>query len=165
MDNIKLGAKVQHVVLGDIGCTTSRMEHLSGTVQYIVEATPSQPFKLTAENYYVSDFQLLDVIDDGIADRVTPILEVTPIPLGAKVRCIVTGFQGIVVIRSSSINGCVQYAVQGPAKDNVIPESHYFDYKLLEKVDDGVSSKVNAERSGCSTGTLRQPKPAFGTKR
>jgi hypothetical protein len=65
------------------------------------------------------------------------------IELGQKVRCIVTGFQGIATGRIEYLNGCVQYCVRprAVAKEGEplkYPEGSWIDYQNLEVVGDGV---------------------------
>ena len=57
------------------------------------------------------------------------------IELGDKVKCIYTGFKGIVVAKIEFINGCIQFEVAGKVdKDNKIPEGTYIDQHSLEVV-------------------------------
>lgn len=63
--------------------------------------------------------------------------------LGQRVRCIVTGFEGIAITRVVWLNGCEQYLVKPPAvqKDGEplkMPDGNYIDDNQLELVDQGI---------------------------
>jgi len=54
------------------------------------------------------------------------------IKLGDKVRCKVSGFVGVAVVRSEFINGCVQFSVQPKVdKDGKYPEEMNIDNSSL----------------------------------
>lgn len=61
------------------------------------------------------------------------------IKLGQKVRCKVTGFEGIAIVECKYLNGCVQYCVKPPAKDGKMIDGEYIDVQQLEVIGDGVS--------------------------
>jgi hypothetical protein len=66
----------------------------------------------------------------------------TLIPLGTKVKCIVTEFTGIAVSRVVYLNGCVQYGVKPKVdKDGKMQDVLYIDAQQLEIVGEGVSVK------------------------
>lgn len=155
---IKLGSSVKDVTSGFSGIAVSRVEYLSGTVQYCVTAAMDD--KGHCKHDYV-DEQAIDVIGEGIQHRVTPPSEEDTIKLGERLRCKITGFEGVATLRSTNFNGCIQYALQGKAKDGVVPDAQYFDYKYLEPVENVAPITVKSESSGPAIGTIRQPKAAF----
>jgi len=66
------------------------------------------------------------------------------IKLGQQVRCIVTGFTGIAISRVEYLNGCVQYCVKPPVKDDgTLVDGSYVDIEQLEVVGEGVPAKVS----------------------
>ena len=66
------------------------------------------------------------------------------IKLGQQVRCIVTGFTGIAISRVEYLNGCVQYCVKPPVKDDgTLVDDSFTDYLELLDVDEGVPAKVS----------------------
>lgn len=76
------------------------------------------------------------------------------IELGMKVRCLVTGFEGIATGRCEYLNGCVQYLVRPrcvaeegkPAK---YPDGTWIDFQNLEVIGDGVLDSVSeSDRPG-----------------
>lgn len=59
--------------------------------------------------------------------------------LGKKVRCKVTGFEGITTAKVTYINGCVQYCVKPKVKkDGSFPDGIYIDIEQLEIIGKGV---------------------------
>jgi len=62
------------------------------------------------------------------------------IELGQKVRCKVTGFEGIATSRIEFLNGCVQYCVKPKInkKDQKMPEGEFIDQQQLEVVKGSV---------------------------
>ena len=61
----------------------------------------------------------------------------TGIKLGDKIRCKVTGLEGIATAKVEYLNGCVQYALtpRVEAGKNSYPDSVYLDYKQLEVIE------------------------------
>ncbi|WP_338876939.1 hypothetical protein WBJ53_14885 [Spirosoma sp. SC4-14] len=68
------------------------------------------------------------------------------IKLGQKVRCKVTGFEGIAIVKCEYLNGCVQYCVKPAARDGKMIDGEYIDVQQLEVVGDGIS--VIAQQTG-----------------
>ena len=62
--------------------------------------------------------------------------------LGMCVRDKVTGYQGIVTVKTEMTNGCVQMGIQPQSKNNAMPDAHFIDIHLLEVVDEGVSRDI-----------------------
>jgi hypothetical protein len=58
-----------------------------------------------------------------------------PAQLGDRVKCVITGFTGIVTCKTEWLNGCRRLGVQPEeVKDGKIPEPQYFDENQLEIV-------------------------------
>ncbi|MDR1340688.1 MAG: hypothetical protein LBK58_11650 [Prevotellaceae bacterium] len=72
---------------------------------------------------------------------------------GVKVRCKITGLEGIVTGYCDYITGCAQYLVQPPAKDGEYKDSHWLDEGRLETTGEGI---VITEQE------VRQDKTGFG---
>ncbi|NEU67926.1 hypothetical protein [Spirosoma agri] len=68
--------------------------------------------------------------------------------LGQKLRCKVTGFEGIAIVKCEYINGCVQYCLKPPAKDGKMLEGEYVDQQQLEIIDEGISNVITAKETG-----------------
>ncbi len=65
------------------------------------------------------------------------------IKLGQKVKCVVTGFTGIVVSKVEYLSGCIQFCIRPrmKAKDNEMPKSQYIDEGQLVVCGKGVAIK------------------------
>lgn len=70
------------------------------------------------------------------------------IKLGQRVRDIVSGFTGIATAKCEYLNGCVQYCVKPPCKDNKQEDGMYIDHQQLEVVDDGILSQIAPKETG-----------------
>jgi len=71
------------------------------------------------------------------------------IKLGDKVRCKITGFTGIAVVRSEFLNGCIQWSVLSKmGKDNKMPEEIGIDEKSLEIIPTPKKKVVKKEENG-----------------
>lgn len=81
--------------------------------------------------------------------------------LGEKVRCIVTGFEGIVVSRTDYLNRCKRYGVQdSKLQDGQVRDWEYFDEEQLEYFGEGIIHKVkNIFQNKQQTGGPRQEAP------
>lgn len=72
--------------------------------------------------------------------------------LGQRLRCTVTGFEGIATTRVEYLNGCVQYCVKPPCaepKDGEpmkLPEGNYIDDAQLVLVDEGILDPPASEQ-------------------
>lgn len=63
----------------------------------------------------------------------------TKFRLGNRVKDIVTGFTGIATAKCEYLNGCIQYCVKPPVKEeDKMPEGIYIDEGQLEFVDSGL---------------------------
>jgi hypothetical protein len=154
---ISLGQVVEDITTGYAGYATQRLDLLNGSVQYAV-----QPAARVGEAYPDGaniDELILKVVSDGIIERCIP-PAAAEIPLGSKVRDIATGLEGITIVRTTFINGCVYYTVApkvygaGPFKGHRTEES-FIAQTRLKVVSVGISkvSKVakRAPRGGPTT--------------
>lgn len=76
------------------------------------------------------------------------------IKLGQKVRCKVTGIEGIATARCEYINGCIHYGVTPPSIDGKYPDTSYIDEQQLEIIDDGILEE-NASADALHASTRR----------
>ncbi|MBK8916400.1 MAG: hypothetical protein IPM64_17685 [Phycisphaerales bacterium] len=77
------------------------------------------------------------------------------IPLGSKVRDIVTGFEGVATARVQYLNGCVQFCILPASIDGKMPEGAYVDYQRLE-----VINRTQAQASVSDAGGPMRDTPA-----
>ena len=80
------------------------------------------------------------------------------IELGSKVRCKITGLEGIAVIRSEFLNGCIQYEVQPPSdkKHHFIPDSIGIDeHQLTVLMKPTAQKKKKTAKKRATGGPMR----------
>lgn len=66
----------------------------------------------------------------------------TELKLGQMLRDAISGYEGIAVNRTHFMNGNIQYNLQQPAKDGVLPDTISFDQHTLDVVSEGVSARA-----------------------
>jgi len=152
---IKLGQTVEDATCGYRGIAIQRVEQLNGNVQIAIQPSCGEdkseyPKAMFVDNHFVN------VIDDGVSDRITPIAETNPIPLGSLARDKATGFTGIVTERIEYMNGCVAYGVlpkHDPAKlFNENTSASYIPLVRIELVNEGITTKVEKPPVDKATG-------------
>lgn len=73
--------------------------------------------------------------------------------LGVRLRCNITGFEGLATGRMQYINGCVQYLVKPPVdKDGKMREGEWIDEAQLTKVDEGIRTPPVAAAASATKG-------------
>jgi hypothetical protein len=107
----RLGVMARDVVTGLEGIVACKTEMLNGNVQLGIQ--PKGKGDKIEEAHFI-DWHTLEVIGEGIADKVPPIDRSPTIKLGQRVFDRVSGMTGIAVERTTFLNGCVYFAVQGP---------------------------------------------------
>lgn len=60
------------------------------------------------------------------------------IKLGSKVKCLVTGFEGIATADVRYLSGCRQICVTPKSTDGKFPNHQYIDIQQLEIIDGGI---------------------------
>lgn len=71
------------------------------------------------------------------------------IPLGARVKDKITGFQGIVVARSEYLHGCWRVCIQPEElQEGKIAEAHWFDEPQVELIQENVVATSGKEPGG-----------------
>lgn len=71
------------------------------------------------------------------------------IELGQKIRCKVTGFEGIAISRVEYLNGCIQYCIKPKVgKDGKILDGIYIDEEQLEVIGKGLSISEKEKKPG-----------------
>ena len=55
--------------------------------------------------------------------------------IGQKMRCKITGFEGIATSKIEYLNGCIQYCIKPKMdKDGKMPEGEFIDVEQLEVI-------------------------------
>lgn len=131
--HIKLGQNVVDTSTGFKGMCNLICEYIQGTIQIQIQP-PCEDDNLRKVPE-ITDYNLVEVIDDGISLTLPSVEQNVTIQLGQTVTDLITGHTGIATQKLTSLNGCVEFFVV--AKIN--PEtqqnvSDYFDHKRLVPV-------------------------------
>jgi len=144
----QLGNTVRCVVTGLTGIAYQTTELATGTIQYSVQPklAGKEPIAGAIPDAISIDVQLLEYIDDGIAERVIQ-PEVTPIKLGAEVEDVATGIVGMTTSKVTFVNGCVYFNVQPKQtkkqkEEGVIPDIQFISSNRLKQIGAGFSKHV-----------------------
>ena len=75
---------------------------------------------------------------------------------GQKVKCIITGFTGIIDCSALWINGCVRYSVQPRCEKGKVdrPDSIWMDEEQVELISKGISKQIKPTRTGGPSSVL-----------
>jgi hypothetical protein len=142
---IKLGQTVEDASCGFRGIAIQRVEQLNGNIQIAIQP-PCGEDKGAYPNAMFVDYHFVNVLDDGVSDRTTPVNEAKPIPLGSTARDKATGFSGVVIERIEYMNGCVSYGVipkHDPSKLlNENTTASYIPLVRIELVNEGIAANV-----------------------
>ncbi len=78
------------------------------------------------------------------------------IKLGTKIRCKVTGLEGVATSRIEYLNGCVQYGLTPKAKENEAkyPDTAYLDEDQIEIIK---AKKVEVKSTRTGGPQINQP--------
>jgi len=68
--------------------------------------------------------------------------------MGSTVKCLITGFEGLVTGRCEYITGCDQYLVQPKVKDGSHVDGKWLDDNRLEKQDVEILKLAVGEKPG-----------------
>jgi hypothetical protein len=143
MAEIKLGQKVKDATTGFKGIAIIKTLHLNGNVQFGIQPEVEKGGKTYPDAISV-DNHLLDVVDDGVSDRITEVTHKTDIVLGNTVEDIASGVKGIVTEKSTYMNGCEFFMVitkEDPKKPGGSTAGWVAAIRL-RKVDDGIVEKL-----------------------
>jgi len=132
---IKLGDYVRDKITNFEGLTLGKSEYLNGCVQFEVQPRIDKEGKMSESEWI--DEQQLEVIEESDLDKVFEPRDSKPaITLGEEVRDTLLGFEGVVISKSTSIAGYVQYDVQPKRdKEEKLPDSVYISALHLEVIN------------------------------
>jgi len=153
----QLGNTVIDITSGLKGIAWQYIEMISGTVQLSIQprlpddapvASPTEPIPPGLS----VDIALLDYINDGAVDRVTP-AKPEVIALGNEVEDLTTGIRGIAVKRVTFINGCVYYNIIHKMTEKQKEEGssaleQFISSTLLKVVGNGIAPQVAKNSEG-----------------
>jgi hypothetical protein len=106
--DVFLGMEVRNVVINLAGTVTSVRQLVSGQIQFLVE--PKGDGKTVPDGFYM-DWHLMEIIGEGVQDRVTKPTADVKITLGEEVKHKISGFRGIATESFTYINGCMSFWV------------------------------------------------------
>lgn len=143
MNDLKLGNRMTDITTGFTGLAVNRTEFMNGNVQFSLQ----QPIKADGvmPDAISIDHHMLDLVDEGIAARVTPSTFESPIVLGNEVECLVTGTRGIATMKTYYLNGCAAYLVTGKIASGMDKSKtceDWIDQCKLKVVSEGVAPKL-----------------------
>ena len=140
MNEIKLGSMVKDLTSGLTGIAINRNVMLNGTVQYNVQpqGTKAVPYP----DAMSIDYHMLKVVSKGISEQAPKTVKELDIPLGSKVKCMISEFEGIAVCKTFYLNGCIAFLVQGKADEKTGTSfTEWVDQSKLEVISDGILPK------------------------
>jgi len=163
MNNIKLGQTVRDVASGFKGLAVQRIDQLNGNVQWALQPKVGEDgvFKDALQ----MDNHMLEVIDDGLADKVTAVTDTVDFVLGNEVKDLATGFVGIAIEKATYMNGCVSYWVvpkhdpKSIVKDSA-PSGTWLSSKRLVYKGAGIAEKVRKPTADPYNGRIPGGPPA-----
>jgi len=155
---VTLGCIAKDLATGFKGTLIHKVEQLNGNIQWAVQPLCG---KNSSEmpNAILIDHHMLEYVEVGVSDKVTPVPNPTDIALGNKVKDILSGFEGFVTQKATYMNGCEALLVQPTITDKTgmdkgVPDQHYVEAIRLKKIDDGIAKKI----------TLPEPSPETGKR-
>jgi hypothetical protein len=136
-EDIQLGFRVRDAITGFTGHVIQRIDFMNGNVQFAVQ--PKGEPNAMPDALWI-DWHTLDILDEGINDRVTDPTEDVEIRLGQKVEDKITGYTGIATMRCLYMNGCTSFSVAPrvnfhSTEQLKLPDVVWFDHKRLKVLD------------------------------
>lgn len=139
MQTIKLGSTCTDKATGYTGVAVSKVELLNGNVQYAIvpKAKPDSGDYPAGINL---DADQLAVVDEGISADAKCAAS-TDLKVGEKVKDLVTGMSGIIIHKTTFLNGCVYFtvSVKDVKKD---PTELFLPVERVERVSSGILPKL-----------------------
>lgn len=142
---IKLGNTVRDAASGFTGVAIHSEHQTNGNVRYGIQPKCKEDESGALPEIIMMDHNLLDVVDDGIAERAVPLAEIK-FKIGEDVRCKLSNFQGTISGYNLYMNGCIHYRLTEKVSKGLFGKSattimeHMVEQELLEKV--GENPKV-----------------------
>lgn len=106
-----LGKTVVDATSGFKGTVIQIMENFSGNTQIGIQPKVAEGTNTYPEAMFL-DHHLIDVVDDGVRDRVTPVPARFELALGELAEDTINGFRGIATARATYMNGCEAFCLE-----------------------------------------------------
>jgi hypothetical protein len=140
MKIIPLGSLVHDNITGFEGFAVFRLEHMHGCIRYGVQPVVDKDGQLPESK--VLDGPDIKVIAPPKDDLPPAIKTNNTFKLGVKAKDLVTGFQGVIVVRIKHMYAGDRYGIQPPINEKKeIPEIKTFDEGDLEQIDPPLARK------------------------
>lgn len=139
MKSFQLGRFLRDSVSGFVGMASSRAEYLTGNIQYGLQ--PPATDGTVPDAICIDAHQLEAVPNERMVEAITPVAP--HFDLGLKVKDVITDFEGLLVRRTTFLNGCVYYTIVKPAKGKEQAEEMFIDAGRLKKVNVGLSKQFS----------------------
>lgn len=142
-----LGKTCKDVITGATGICNAILLQFNGNI--MVGIMPAIAGDSTQEAKY-HDVNTVDIIDNGISDRVVQPNSGGDFTLGAKVKDRVSGFKGTITSASWFVSGCIQFSVVSDKtdKDTGRPVEELLLSDRLEIVKTAAIKEVVQTRTG-----------------
>lgn len=132
-----LGKRVKDSITGFTGIVTQILHKANGNVQYGIQPVGDGN---TYPDAMFIDYHTIEIVDDGVADKVTPITNPTTIKIGDEIQDKITKYRGIVTEIAIHLNGC-QFLLTESLVDKANKRS--FDWISVDRVVVIKSQKVS----------------------
>lgn len=135
MTEIALGSKVRDVINGFEGIAAAHCEHITGCIQYVVSPPVDKDGK-RIDGVWVDEMRLEVTAPPIIPAGRSEAMGLPVIPLGSKVRDIVSGMEGTAISRTRWFAGSINYTVAPKIdKDGKRVDSESFDRMQLQVLE------------------------------
>lgn len=132
LDNkIKLGMEVEDLSSGLKGIVDAKTYSMYGSLRVSVQ--PRGDGSELKSGWIIDAVSVKVINDKPIIEVREPSEDESPIKLGDKVRCTVTGFEGIAINRVVYLNGCVHFTIQEKYKKDGMVQQEPPTFKQSEK--------------------------------
>ena len=129
------------------GSVAARGDLVNGAIRYTI-----QPKKNPKSDGCPDQWEIDEQNIKPIKGKYSPSTHVFKYRTGDRVKSLVNGFEGIIVVRTISLNGCEEYLVEGQfSKDNKRVRVGFF-LQEIKFVNSGLNKELEKEKSyvGCS---------------
>lgn len=155
ISELKLGMEVKDAVSGFTGTAVQVTENMSGMRQIGIQPKSENGASVPEAHFF--DYQLVDILGDGVSGLVTPQPPVA-IDLGREVADKATGFKGIAVEKVVRLTDTL-VGVSAKSKAGAVGETVFFASYRVKEVGKGIRDEMVAERK-----RLNVSKPAAAKK-
>lgn len=130
---VKLGNKAKDAASGFTGIVTEMLIQRNGNIMFGICPESKEGNQKPDPLFF--DWNLVDFVDEGLADRVPEFKHDNLHEIGDKVKDEISGYSGEITSKCYYVNGCVLYGVTGEYNREKDKNPHlYFDGDRLKSV-------------------------------